>query len=240
PETANRQWPELADNRSVAQETTRSLSDATQPKDSEQADETGSIATAASNPQQSSLKAPPRKGMAKSSTDQARPKLAANQKPALKLLGNAAQHEQTSRVGPQEKRTGSAPADKPSISLTQSHPKRWAAVNAANENPGPKVAAKPSPRQTESSQITSRWKPMAFAPADKPSLSLTQTQSKKPNARGYSANIWSALARKKPNAGQRGSTTVTFAIGQAGALRFVRVSQSSGNARLDQLALATV
>ena len=35
-------------------------------------------------------------------------------------------------------------------------------------------------------------------------------------------------ARKKPNAGQRGSTTVTFAIGTAGALRFVRVSQSSG------------
>jgi protein TonB len=81
---------------------------------------------------------------------------------------------------------------------------------------------------------------MALAPADKPSLSLMQSQPKKPDARGYSANIWSALARRKPNAGQRGSTTVTFAIGPAGALRFVRVSQSSGNARLDQLALATV
>jgi protein TonB len=33
---------------------------------------------------------------------------------------------------------------------------------------------------------------------------------------------------------------VTFAVGPAGALRFVRVSQSSGNAWLDQLALATV
>jgi len=47
-------------------------------------------------------------------------------------------------------------------------------------------------------------------------------------------------AEEKPSAGQPGSTTVTFTIGAAGALSFVRVSQSSGNAGLDQLALATV
>jgi protein TonB len=81
---------------------------------------------------------------------------------------------------------------------------------------------------------------MGLAPADKPSISLTQRQRKKSDAEAYSAKIWSALARKKPNAGQPGSTTVTFAIGPGGALRFVRVSQSSGNAGLDQLALATV
>ena len=52
--------------------------------------------------------------------------------------------------------------------------------------------------------------------------------------------VWSALARHKPTAGQRGSTTVVFAIGDNGALRAVRVGRSSGNARLDQLALATV
>lgn len=99
---------------------------------------------------------------------------------------------------------------------------------------------KPSPRQTERSQVTPREKPMGLAPADKPSISLTQGQPKKPDAGSYSSKIWSALARKKPNAGQRGSTTVRFAIGPGGALRFVRVSQSSGNARLDELALATV
>jgi TonB family protein len=81
---------------------------------------------------------------------------------------------------------------------------------------------------------------MGLAPADKPSISLTQGQPKKPDAGHYGSKIWSALARKKPNAGQRGSTTLTFAIGPGGALRFVRVSQSSGNARLDELALATV
>ena len=90
---------------------------------------------------------------------------------------------------------------------------------AAKEKPAPTLAAKPSPRQTERSQVWPREKPMGLGPADKPSISLTQ--------------VWSALARKKPNAGQRGSTTVTFAIGPGGALRFVRVSQSSGNARLD-------
>jgi protein TonB len=52
--------------------------------------------------------------------------------------------------------------------------------------------------------------------------------------------VWSALARHKPKAGQRGSTTVVFAIGENGALRGLRVGRSSGNTRLDQLALATV
>jgi len=111
---------------------------------------------------------------------------------------------------------------------------------AAKEKPAPTLAAKPSPRQTERSQVTPREKPMGLAPADKPSISLTQGQPKKPDAGSYSSKIWSALARKKPNAGQRGSTTVRFAIGPGGALRFVRVSQSSGNARLDEFALATV
>jgi periplasmic protein TonB len=227
-EAAEPQRPETGDNSSVAQETIRPVLDATQSQDSEQVEDTiqtGSLL---------------RKGMLKPSTDQARPKLAANPKPAPKLAAKATQHEQTSQVRPRRKPMGSASADKPSLSLTQSQPKRRDAVIAGKEKPALKMATKPNPRHTESSQITPRWKPMALAPADKPSLSLTHSQPKKPEARGYSANIWSALARRKPNAGQRGSTTVTFAIGPAGALRFVRVSQSSGNARLDQLALATV
>ena len=81
---------------------------------------------------------------------------------------------------------------------------------------------------------------MGLAPADGPSIPLTQGQPKRLGAGDYSSKIWSALACKKSIAGERGSTTVTFAIGPAGALRFVRVSQSSGNVRLDQLALATV
>jgi periplasmic protein TonB len=106
--------------------------------------------------------------------------------------------------------------------------------------PAPKRAAKPDQPEQQTSKNTSRRNPMGLAPAGKPSTALTQGQPKWLDVDSYSAKIWSALARKKPNAGQPGSTTVTFAIGPAGALRFVRVSQSSGNERLDQLALATV
>jgi protein TonB len=114
------------------------------------------------------------------------------------------------------------------------------APGAAKEKPVSKPAARPEPREQQTAQAAPRWKPMGLAPADTPLISLLQGQPKRPDAGGYSAKTWSALARKKPNAGERGSATVTFAIGPAGALRFVRVSQSSGNTRLDQLALATV
>jgi len=64
--------------------------------------------------------------------------------------------------------------------------------------------------------------------------------SKKPNGNAYGTGVYAALARHKPTAVERGSTTVTFAIGASGALGNVRVGQSSGNARLDQVALQMV
>lgn len=113
---------------------------------------------------------------------------------------------------------------------------------SAQVGPNVKSIPKPAPKpnQTKISQVNPRWQPMDLAPADKPSISATQSQPKRSDAGSYDAKIWSALARKKPKADQRGSTTVTFAIGPTGVLRFVRVSQSSSNSRLDQLALATV
>ena len=68
-----------------------------------------------------------------------------------------------------------------------------------------------------------------------PQAAKTPVQS--PSASPYGERVWAALARHKPKALQRGSTTVTFEIGVLG---YVRVDQSSGNARLDQLALQTV
>jgi protein TonB len=65
-------------------------------------------------------------------------------------------------------------------------------------------------------------------------------QAKRPNTTSYNSKVWSALARHKPRTGRRGSTSVTFGIGAKGELRFARVSGSSGNPKLDQLALATV
>jgi len=64
--------------------------------------------------------------------------------------------------------------------------------------------------------------------------------SKEPNVKAYGAGVYAALARHKPTAVERGSTTVMFAIGSSGALAHVRVGQSSGNTRVDQMALQMV
>ena len=116
------------------------------------------------------------------------------------------------------------------------------AAQVAEAAPPPKPAAGPSQPQEAPTQPRGKapWKAMSLAPADKPSISLSKVPTSRPSANGYRAKVWSALARHKPKAGQRGSATVIFAIGESGALRFVRVGRSSGNTWLDQLALATV
>ncbi len=79
---------------------------------------------------------------------------------------------------------------------------------------------------------------MALAPADKPAIAPVPTA--RPTSGAYASKVWSALARHKPRAGQSGSALVMFAIGENGGLRGLRIGRSSGNARIDQLALATV
>jgi protein TonB len=92
-----------------------------------------------------------------------------------------------------------------------------------------------------------RWRPMALAPADAdtpapPKLSAPAPKSAQPSmsASAHRSKVWSALARAKPRTGERGSATVTFNIGANGALRGARIARSSGNAKIDQAALATV
>jgi periplasmic protein TonB len=194
------------------------------------------IAVAEQKPELSSPKVPLPQRAPRAAMKKASQKLAAKEKSAPKRTANP----ENSQVTPLWKPIGVARAEKASISFTYGHPKPPDAGSTVKEKSAPKLASKPNRRETEKPQVALRWKPMGLAPADKPSISLTQSQPKKADAGRYSTKIWSALARKKLNAGQRGSTTVTFAIGAGGALRFVRVSQSSGNARLDQLALATV
>ena len=119
-----------------------------------------------------------------------------------------------------------------------------AALPAPQEKPAKPKAPKPAQRQELAGQeptppqTKGPWRPMGLAPADKPVP--TQVPTARPSGAAYSSSIWSALARHKPKAGQRGSTTVVFAIGGNGALRGLKVGRSSGNARIDQLALATV
>jgi protein TonB len=72
------------------------------------------------------------------------------------------------------------------------------------------------------------------------SLKSVSRPNNRPNARAYRAGVYAALARYKPTAVQRGSTTVTFEIGATGALNDVHVGKSSGNSQIDQLALQMV
>ena len=95
-----------------------------------------------------------------------------------------------------------------------------------------------SPQETEQPRSGSGpWQAMALAPADKPILKVPTAR---PNNAAYGSQVWAALARHKPRAGVRGSATVVFSIGENGGLRGVQVGRSSGNQRIDQLALQTV
>ena len=95
---------------------------------------------------------------------------------------------------------------------------------------GPPAAPQPRrPDQRQNIDRPSHSKPMALAPSNTPSSGTT-----------YDARVWASLARHKPRVGQSGSTMVSFVVGPNGGLRSLRVSGSSGNPRLDQLALATV
>jgi protein TonB len=129
--------------------------------------------------------------------------------------------------------------------LPKRKPEIQTARTALQPDPAPR---KEGPKQTEVRPAVaqaapaqpagdfSRWLPMALAPADKPVAKEPQRLT----GPGYSSKVWSALARHKPRAGQNGSATVVFSIGMGGGLNSLSIGKSSGNARIDQLALATV
>ncbi|HWM32088.1 MAG TPA: TonB family protein [Methyloceanibacter sp.] len=123
-------------------------------------------------------------------------------------------------------------------------PIRTAEIVVAQENAAPRQSGRVERSNDEVPPL--RWRPMALAPADTPTPpKLSPPAQKLPSSGGLSAaahrsKVWSALARHKPRAGQRGSATVTFAIGASGGLRGARIAKSSGNAKIDQMALATV
>jgi protein TonB len=107
--------------------------------------------------------------------------------------------------------------------------------------PQPSTAAPDHPprHQLADSGAMNRVRPMTLAPPDTvPERRAAPAQSQSLSA--YRRAVWAALARHKPKAGERGSALVSFGISPGGGLGFVRISRSSGNPRLDQLALATV
>lgn len=133
-------------------------------------------------------------------------------------------------------------------------PKVAVAAPAIEPTPQPKLPTeaappreKPAPREVPKQQTAIQsngplgiWKPMALAPADEPSVSLSKPATARPSGKAYAGQVWAKLARHKPRAGQRGAASVSFAIGANGTLGAVRIARSSGNARIDQLALQTV
>ena len=72
----------------------------------------------------------------------------------------------------------------------------------------------------------------------KPQTSKAASQYSSMSA--YDKKVWTALAMHRRKPPRRGSTQVTFGIGASGGLTYVRVSRSSGNSQVDQMAIATV
>jgi protein TonB len=134
---------------------------------------------------------------------------------------------------PAEPKLAAAPVPIPAPAPVAMPPQKKPVV--AQEAPKQVAAQETAPSAPASA---GPWKPMALAPADKPALAKPPTA--RPSVGNYAGSVWSRLARHKPRAGQRGSASVAFTIGEMGALRAARIARSSGNARIDQLALATV
>jgi protein TonB len=82
--------------------------------------------------------------------------------------------------------------------------------------------------------------PATPSSSTKRKLSTMKAPARPAIAAAYGATVRAALARHQSTAVERGSTTVTFKIDASGKLGYARVSSSSGNAALDQLALQTV
>ena len=176
-----------------------------------------------------------------SNTEVVSPSTALNAEPPA-LAGNKVAAEAAARID--VARRAATPVDNWSkrenvdVAAVLPAPARPKPVDAS---PRVKKVTKQVPAQAQPSKSRNKIpaKAMTIGQSEKPS-SVPKTPSNRWNATGYQAKIWSALARKKPKAGERGSTTVVFGIGGTGALTFVRVGRSSGNSRLDQLALGTV
>jgi periplasmic protein TonB len=83
-------------------------------------------------------------------------------------------------------------------------------------------------------------KAMALVRSEKPSSLLLKATIPQENVGDYGAKVRAFLARQPRAVGPAGSAIVTFAISAGGTLRYARISHSSDNTALDEMALATV
>ena len=139
---------------------------------------------------------------------------------------------------PLPRRKPAAPQAQPKALVHPAEPQAAPAKQElAKQNAAPQEQAVPPQEAEQPRSGSGPWKAMALAPANKPTLKVPTAR---PNNAAYGSQVWAALARHKPRAGVRGSATVVFSIGENGGLRGVKVGRSSGNERIDQLALQTV
>jgi protein TonB len=141
---------------------------------------------------------------------------------------------------PLPRRKPAVPQPEPKAAVVTAEPQAAPAKQelARQDVVPPKQDAAPAPQATEQPRSGfGPWHAMALAPADQPVLKVP---TGRPNSAAYGSQVWAALARHKPRAGVRGSATVVFSIGENGGLRGVKLGRSSGNQRIDQLALQTV
>jgi protein TonB len=149
----------------------------------------------------------------------------------------------TEMVGPPPplpRRKPAVPQPEPKVAVVTAEPQSAPAKQelARQDVVPPRQDAAPASQATEQPRSGfGPWHPMALAPADQPVLKVPTAR---PNSAAYGSQVWAALARHKPRAGVRGSATVVFSIGENGGLRGVKLGRSSGNQRIDQLALQTV
>lgn len=127
-------------------------------------------------------------------------------------------------------------------------------VKTAEKAAPDKIGERVERRQTaDADSKKPLWKPMTLgfgkdkkrqvetpAPKQASAPEAAPKKAQPASSGAYRAKVWAKLARHKPRLGKPGSTSVVFVIGPSGALRSARVGRSSGNAQLDQTALAAV
>jgi protein TonB len=103
--------------------------------------------------------------------------------------------------------------------------------DVADKGAEPKAALKVKPMMVGRDAATDAGSQKEKLPAPRTATS----------ARGYSAKIYSAIARHRRRiGGLTGRATVAFSVGPGGGLQAARITRSSGKPQLDQAALSTV
>lgn len=157
------------------------------------------------------------------------------------VMDSTSQGAQTAEVDtPPSTQTAQAEPASSSVPLPARKPELVANLKTAKAAAKQVASATEAEAQEAATESKPRWTPMALAPADKDAVGKPKVAPKRVDAGSYTAKIWSALARHKPRAGKAGSAAVTFSIGPAGGIRSVKISGSSGDSQLDQMALQTV